>query len=270
MPCPTCGGTDARTELVSGYWRCDAVVPAERLVADAVGAGSPGAVDPRPAQPVRCGTVYIQTRSDDAATCRCGAPAVGECTECTRAVCADHSDVWQGWRVCDRDLANARLRARAAALTEERRREAEAAAAEVERRRQRSTLLELTDEEALRLLHVRGEPRSEQAIRSAVHTLRGLTADEFTAVCLALLPRAGTRLTARNGLTRLTGWQFTGPDFHGRSWLLTRKGEWYRSGSYGPSAAKAGRWRKIRFDDVEKRAVIEEMSWQQRVDNGPT
>ena len=151
---------------------------------------------------------------------------------------------------------------------EERRRAAEATAAEAERERQRSTLLALTAEEALWLLHRHGGPRSDQQIRSAVTVLRRLTAEEFTATCLDVLPRAAGAETRRNGLTRLTGWAFEGPDYHGRAWFLTRKGEWFRSGAYGSSATEGKRGRSVRFDDVEKRAVIDEMAWQQRVDSG--
>ncbi|MDK3257112.1 hypothetical protein [Blastococcus capsensis] len=264
MPCPACGATDTRTQILPGYWRCDAVVPAAQPVT--VGAGTSGVAEP--GESARCGTAYLQTRSDDAgaAVCRCGTPAVGECSECTRMVCGDHSGLWQGWRVCDRDLANARLRARNAAVAEERQAREAAAAAEAERLRQRSTLLELADEDAVWNLYVRSEPRTEQEIRSAVHVLRRLTAAEFTDACLYVLPYAGAPRTQRNGLSRLSGWLFTGPDFHGRSWLLTRKGEWHRSASAGTD--QGHRWKKVRFDDVEKRAVIDEMAWQQSVDNG--
>ncbi|MGY1846802.1 hypothetical protein [Blastococcus sp. SYSU DS1021] len=262
MPCPSCGATATRAQILPGYWRCDADVRVDQLV------GAPSGTDPvpAPAAPQRCGTVYIQTRDDDAAaTCRCGEPAIGECTECTRAVCADHSDLWQGWRVCDRDLANARLRARAAAAAEEKRREEEAAAAEAERLRQRTTLLELADEDAVWLLYARDEPRTEQQVRSAVHVLRRLTAAQFTDVCLYLLPYAREPETRRTGLTRLTGWAFEGPDYHGRSWFLTRKGDWYRGGAFGDEQRR--RWKDVRFDDVEKRAVIDELAWQQSIDS---
>ncbi|WP_040337579.1 hypothetical protein [Candidatus Blastococcus massiliensis] len=234
----------------------------------------PGGTAPQsaagPAESKTCGAVYFQTGSgdeDDAALCRCGDPAVGECTECTRPVCADHSDLWLGWRVCDRDLANARLRARQAAVEEERRRAAEAAAAEAERERQRTTLLDLPPEDAAWLLYLQDGPRTDQEIRSAVHTLRGLTAEDFTAVCLHVLPHASEPETRRTGLTRLSGWAFEGADYHGRSWFLTRKGEWHRSGAYGATETD-GRWKKVRFDDVEKRAVIDEMAWQKRVESG--
>ncbi|WP_137160391.1 hypothetical protein [Blastococcus sp. CCUG 61487] len=183
-------------------------------------------------------------------------------------MCADHSDLWLGWRVCDRDLANARLRARRAAAEEERRREQEAAAAEAERERQRTTLLELAEEDSAWLLYVHDGPRTDQEIRSAVHTLRGLTAEESTALWLHVLPHASEPETRRQGLTRLAGWAFEGADYHGRSWFLTRKGDWYRSGSYGATATEGDRWKKVRFDDVEKRAVIDELAWQKRVDSG--
>jgi hypothetical protein len=234
----------------------------------AAGVGVRGAAGP--AEAARCGTAYLQTRSDDAedATCRCGDPAVGECSQCTRMVCSDHAGHWQGWLVCDRDLADARLRARDAALAEERATREAAAAAEAERRRQRTTLLELADEDAVWLLYVHDERRTEQEIRSAVHVLRGLTAAEFTDACLYLLPYARDSRTLRNGLSRLKGWTFSGPDYHGRAWLLTRKGEWHRSGTYGTSGEQGHRWKKVRFDDVEKRAVIDEMSWQQSVTSG--
>ena len=268
MTCPTCGTADARTQILPGYWRCEAVVRAPELVASGHGAATPAAEDL--AEPSRCGAVYFQppTTATDPTLCRCGDPAVGACAECTRPVCADHSDLWLGWRVCDRDLANARLRAKAAADEEERRRTAEAAAAEAERERQRNTLLQLTAQEALWLLLRQGGPRSDQQIRSAVAVLRRLATDEFTATCLDALPRAAAAETRRNGLTRLSGWAFEGPDYHGRSWFLTRKGDWYRSGAYGSSATDGTRCRSVRFDDVEKRAVIDEMAWQQRVDSG--
>lgn len=266
MPCPSCGTTDARTQILPGYWRCDAVVRADELVG--VPGGAAGSTAAVPAESKTCGRVYVQTNSDDPdARCRCGDPAVGECTECTRPVCADHSDLWLGWRVCDRDLANARLRARRAAAEEERRREEEAAAAEAERVRQRTTLLDLSDEDALWLLYVHDGPRTDQEIRSAVHVLRRLTAEEFAATCLYVLPHASDPETRRTGLTRLSGWAFEGSDFHGRSWFVTRKGEWYRCGVYGASETE-GRWKKVRFDDVEKRAIIDELAWQKRVDSG--
>ncbi|RZU34076.1 hypothetical protein BKA19_3830 [Blastococcus saxobsidens] len=263
MPCPSCGATDARTQILPGYWRCDALVPAGRPAAVGDATASVATVTE-----TRCGKVYIQTRDDGpgSARCRCGDPAVGECTECSRMVCADHSDLWQGWRVCDRDLALARVRARSAAAAEERRREEEAAAAEAERLRQRTTLLELADEDAVWILYARDEKRTEQEIRSAAHTLRRLTAAEFTDVCLYLLPYAREPHKQRNGLTSLSGWIFTGSGYHGRSWFLTRKGEWHRSATAGTEQGHS--WKKVRFDDVEKRAVIDEMSWQQSLDSG--
>ena len=81
-------------------------------------------------------------------------------------------------------------------------------------------------------------------------------------------PSALPAVPRRSGLTRLAGWAFEGPDYHDRAWFLTRKGEWYRSGAYGNSASDGKRWKSVRFDDVEKRAVIDEMAWQQRVDSG--
>ncbi|MGY1604655.1 hypothetical protein [Geodermatophilus sp. SYSU D00815] len=265
MSCPSCGTTSARTQLLPGYWRCDAVVEVDELV----GAGSGTA--PAGGEPRRCGAVYLQTRTDDSGpqTCRCGEPAVGECAECTRLVCADHSDLWQGWRVCDRDLATARMRARAAALAEERRIQEAAAAAEAERRRLRNTLLDLSPAQALELLYVQ-QPRTEQEIRSADTVLRRLPGAAFTRLCLDVLPGLGApERTRRSGLRRLSGWPFAGPHYHGRSWLLTHKGDWYRSGSYGISGAEQGhRGEKVPFDDTEKRAVIYEMAWQQSVASG--
>lgn len=265
MTCPTCGTADARTQILPGYWRCEAVVRAAELVASGHGAAADDL-----AEPGRCGAVYFQppTTATDPTLCRCGDPAVGACAECTRPVCADHSDLWLGWRVCDRDLATARLRAKAAAVEEERQRAAEAAAAEAERARQRSTLLQLSAQEALWLLLRQGGPRSDQQIRSAVAVLHRLATDEFTAICLDALPRAADAETRRTGLTRRSGWAFEGPDYHGRAWFLARKGDWYRSGAYGSSATDGKRCRSVRFDDVEKRAVIDELAWQQRVDSG--
>ncbi|MGY1805877.1 hypothetical protein ACI8AF_00740 [Blastococcus sp. SYSU D00669] len=264
MPCPTCGTTSPRTQLLPGYWRCDALVGADQLV----GAGSsstPGA------EPRTCGAIYLQTRTDDSGpqNCRCGERAVGECAECTRLVCADHSDLWQGWRVCDRDLATARMKARAAALAEERRLQEAAAAAEAERRRLRSTFLDLSPAQALKLLYV-AQPRTEQEIRSADNVLRRLSASAFTRLCLDVLPTlSATEKTRRSGLRRLSGWAFAGPDYHDRSWFLTAKGDWYRSGSYGVAGAEQGhRGEKVSFDDTEKRAVIYELGWQQSVDSG--
>jgi hypothetical protein len=266
MACPTCGATDARTQIMPGYWRCDAAA-ADQLV------GAPAAADaeqqvavPEPTAP-RCGTVYIETATGDGPhLCRCGVPSVGECSECSRPVCADHSALWRGWRVCDRDLAKARVRARTAAVEEERRAREAAAAAEAERQRQRTTLLELTEEEALWLLWVE-EPRTEQEIRSAVHILLGLSPGDFTELCLYVLGHVSPRVkTRRRGLRRLSGWPFAGPHYHDRSWFLTHKGDWYRSGSYGESGAEQGhRGRKVRLDDTEKRAIIYDMSWQQSV-----
>jgi hypothetical protein len=178
-------------------------------------------------------------------------------------VCGDHSALWRGWRVCDRDLATARLRASRREAEEERRAKEAAEAAEAERLRRRTTMLDLTDEEALWLLYVQ-DPRTEQELRSAVHVLRGVPTEEFTALCLYVLPTVTTPVkTRRSGLRRLSGWAFAGPHYHDRSWFLTRKGDWYRSGSYGESGAEQGhRGRKVRLDDTEKRAIIYDMSWQ--------
>jgi hypothetical protein len=268
MACPTCGTADARTQIMPGYWRCDAVIDVEQLV----GAEVSGAQEPAPpgTGSRRCGTAYLETRTDDAGprTCRCGDPAIGECSECSRFVCADHSALWRGWRVCDRDLATARMRARTAAVEEERRAREAAAAAEAERERQRNTILDLTDEEAFWLLYVR-EPRTEQEIRSAVHALRSVPTEEFTELCLyvlnAVVPAVKSK---RSRLNRLSGWPFAGPHYHDRSWFLTQKGDWYRSGSYGESGAEDGYFgKRVRMDDTEKRAVIYDLSWQQSMDS---
>jgi hypothetical protein len=254
-----------------GYWRCDAVVDVDQLVDAPVSGGSaePSAPPaPRRRGPHRCGTVYPQSVADDGAppACRCGMPAIGECSECTRAVCEDHSALWRGWRVCDRDLANARMKARAREAEEERRAKEVAAAAEAERLRRRTTLLDLTEEEALWLLYVQ-DPRTEQELRSAVHILRSVPTQEFTELCRYVLPTVSDPVkTRRSGLRRLSGWAFAGPHYHDRSWFLTRKGEWYRSGSYGDSGAEQGhRGKKVRLDDTEKRAIIYDMSWQHSV-----
>jgi hypothetical protein len=263
MPCPRCGVTDRRTQLLPGYWRCDAVVEIDALV----GAPASRYATAAGGRAKRCGTIYLQTRCDEEGdvTCRCGAPAVGECSECTRLVCASHSDLWCGWRVCDRDLASARMRARAAELAEQRRLQQ----AEAQRRRQGNTMLQLTAEEAFWLLYVE-EPRTEQEIRSAVHALRGLSPEAFTELCLFVLPHVSDPVRIRGGrLKRLSGWPFAGPSYHGRSWFLTRKGQWYRSGSYGTSGSVQGHGgRMVRFHGTEKRAILYEMSWQQSVDSG--
>jgi hypothetical protein len=265
MPCPTCGTTDARTQVLPGYWRCDAVVDVDRLVGAPPAGGPPTAAPASPGTRT-CGTNYVEltTGALESQACRCGLPPIGECSECGRAVCEEHSTLWRGWRVCDRDLANARMRARAAAVAEERRAREAAAAAEAERQRQRTTLLEMTDEEALWLLYV-PEPRTEQEIRSAVHALHRVPADEFTQLCVYVLDHVQPKVkTRRRGLRRLSGWPFAGPQYHDRSWFLTAKGEWYRSGSYGHSGAEQGhRGKRVRLDDTEKRAVIYDMSWQQ-------
>src|SRR5436305_827208 len=163
MACPSCGAMDTRSQIMTGYWRCDAVVDVDQLVAAPVTGGAPepdgGArarAAPRSGGPRRCGTVYPQSAADDESPrlCRCGVTAVGECSECSRPICGEHSALWRGWRVCDRDLANARMRARAREAEEQRRAAEAAAAAEAERIRRRTTLLPLTEEEALWLLYV--------------------------------------------------------------------------------------------------------------------
>jgi hypothetical protein len=256
--------------MMPGFWRCDAVIDVEQLVATPAVAGPPlPPAAPRARTSRRCGTVYPYSPAEDGVLCRCGLPSVGECSECERAVCGEHSDLWRGWRVCDRDLAKGRMKSRAAAIEEDRRIQEAAAAAEAERQRLRTTLLELTPEEAIELLYVE-ETHTEQEIRSAVHVLRSLPPAQFTELCLYALPYLSPpSRTRRSGLHRLAGWAFAGPDYHNRSWFLTAKGEWYRSGSYGTSGAEDGhRGKKVRFDDTEKRAVIYEMSWQQSIDSG--
>jgi len=256
--------------MMPGFWRCDAVVEIKPLVsAPALAATAAPTTGERP-RTRRCGTVYPYSPAEDGVTCRCGLPSVGECSECDRAVCEEHSDLWRGWRVCDRDLAKARMRSRAAAIEEERQAQAAAAAAEAERLRQRTTLLELTEEEALWLLYV-PEPRSEQEIRSAVAVLQRVPADEFTELCIYVLDHSAPSTKSRQrGLRRVEGWPFAGPDYHDRSWFLTRKGDWYRTGSYGKTGTDDGhKATKIRrLDDTEKRAVIYEMSWQQSIGSG--
>jgi hypothetical protein len=255
--------------MMPGFWRCDAVVEIAPLVAAPAVVGSPAPATAERPRTRRCGTVYQYSPAEDGVACRCGQPSVGECSECDRAVCEEHSDLWRGWRVCDRDLAKARMRARATAMEEERQAQAAAAAAEAERLRQRTTVLELSDEEALWLLYV-PEPRTEQEIRSAVHVLQRVPADEFTELCLYVLSHSAPPAKSRQrGLRRVEGWPFAGPDYHDRSWFLTRKGDWYRTGSYGKADADHGaKATKVRLDDTEKRAVIYEMSWQQSIDSG--
>jgi hypothetical protein len=123
-------------------------------------------------------------------------------------------------------------------------------------------VLDLSREEALHLLYVQ-EPRTEQEVRSAVHVLRRVPAAQFTRLCQTVLPQI-TRRTKSRGLLRRSGWAFAGEHFHDRSWFLSRRGTWYRSGSYGESGAEQGySGRKIRLDDTEKRAIIYDMAWQQ-------
>src|SRR3954465_6802114 len=148
MPCPSCGASDARSRMMPGFWRCDAVIDVEHLVAAPAVAGPPmPPAAPRARSSRRGGTVYPYSPAEHGVLCRCGLPSVGECSECERAVCGEHSDLWRGWRGWDGDLAKARMRSRAAALEEERRIQEAAAAAEAERLRQRTTLLELSEEE---------------------------------------------------------------------------------------------------------------------------
>ena len=194
--------------------------------------------------------------------CRCGAEPIATCEECSRPVCAEHSTLWRGWRICDQDLAAGQERSRRAAEEDERRLKAAAEAAKAEREWRRNTLLDLSPEQALCLLYVE-DPRTEQDVRSAVHVLRRLSAARFTQLCLAVLPRI-THRTKSRGLFRRSGWAFAGEHFHDRSWFLTRGGTWFRSGSYGESGAEQGySGRRIRLDDTEKRAVIYDMAWQQ-------
>jgi len=253
--------------MMPGFWRCDAVVEIPWPVAApaVVGAAAPATAE-RP-RTRRCATVYPYSPAEDGVSCRCGLPSVGECSECDRAGCEEHSDLWRGWRVCDRDLAKARMRARATAIAEERQAQEAAAALEAERLRRRTAVLELSEEEALWLLYV-PEPRTEQEIRSAVNVLQRVPADQFTELCLYVLDHSAPSAKSRQrGLRRVEGWPFAGPDYHDRSWFLTRKGDWYRTGSYG--TADSGKATKVRrLDDTEKRAVIYEMSWQQSIDSG--
>lgn len=222
--------------------------------------GRPVPSRPLPSLPVR----PPAPAPENGQACRCGAPPVGECSECERPVCDEHSELWRGWRVCDRDLADARIRARAAAAEEERRAREAAAAAEAERERRRRTLLDLSPEDALWTLYVE-EPRTEQEVRSAAHVLRRLSPEAFTRLCLDELPEIDEPMKGRRSrLRRLRGWPFAGPDYHDRSWFLTRSGDWYRSGSYGDAGAEQGHFgRKVRLDDTEKRAIVYELSWQQ-------
>src|SRR4051812_50147316 len=106
--------------MMPGFWRCAAVIEIKPLVSTtaAVGAAAPTTAE-RP-RTRRCATVYPYSPAEDGVTCRCGLPSVGECSECDRAVCEEHSDLWRGWRVCDRDLAQGPGRARGAALGGER------------------------------------------------------------------------------------------------------------------------------------------------------
>jgi hypothetical protein len=160
------------------------------------------------------------------------------------------------------------MRARATAIEEERQAQAAAAAAEAERLRRRTTVLELSEEEALWLLYV-PEPRTELEIRSAVHVLQRVPADQFTELCIYVLDHSAPSTRSRQrGLRRVEGWPFAGPDYHDRSWFLTRKGDWYRTGSYGKADAGAKATKVRRLDDTEKRAVIYEMSWQRSIDSG--
>lgn len=177
-------------------------------------------------------------------------------------MCADHSTLWRGWRVCDRDLAEGQERSRRQAEEEERRVKAAAAAAKAEAERLRNTPLDLTPEQALELLYLQ-EPRTEQEVRSAVHVLRRVPSARFTELCLTVLPHLSRR-TRNRGFFRRSGWAFAGEHFHDRSWFLSRGGTWYRSGSYGDAGAEQGySGRKVRIDDTEKRAIIYDMAWQQ-------
>jgi hypothetical protein len=196
--------------------------------------------------------------------CRCGAEPIGTCEECSRQVCSDHSTLWRGWRVCNEDLAAAQERARRAAEEEEQRIKAAAEAAKAEREWRRNHLLDLSPEQALTLLFLE-DPRTEQEVRSAVHVLRRVPTAWFTELCLDVLPKITRRTKSRRrGLFRRSGWAFAGEHYHDRSWFLTRRGTWYRSGSYGESGAEQGySGRKIRLDDTEKRAIIYDMAWQQ-------
>jgi hypothetical protein len=194
--------------------------------------------------------------------CRCGAEPIGTCEECSLPVCGDHSTLWRGWRVCDRDLAEGQERSRRQAEEEERRVKEATAAAKAEAERLRNTPLDLTPEQALHLLYEQ-EPRTEQQVRSAVHVLRRVPSAWFTELCLDVLRKTARRTKTRRGLIRRSGWAVSGEHFHDRSWFLTRGGTWYRSGSYGESGAEQGySGRKVRLDDTEKRAIIYDMAWQ--------
>jgi len=195
--------------------------------------------------------------------CRCGAEPIATCEECSLPVCVEHSTLWRGWRVCDRDLAAGQERARRAAEEDEQRIQAAAEAAKADREWRRTHLLDLSPEHALHLLYEQ-EPRTEQEVRSAVHVLRRVPAGWFTDLCLDVLRKTARRTKTRRGLIRRSGWAFAGEHYHDRSWFLTRRGIWYRSGSYGESGAEEGySGRKVRLDDTEKRAIIYDMAWQQ-------
>lgn len=279
MPCASCGS--------SAFCGCEALVATGRLVGGPPPPGAQLASRPLPGArssqrpPVRRPSLPLPPVRPAAAAppsvplprsgspapdaCRCGAAPIGECSECLRPVCDQHSQLWRGWRVCDRDVADARIKAQLRLAEEERRTREALAAAAAERERQRHTLLELSPEEALEILYAQDRP-TEQEIRSAVHVLLRLRLEEFTPVCLDVLrelcrPEKGHRRRVR----RVRGWSFAGPHHDQRAWFLARSGHWYRSGSYGHSGARAGGGdtRRIRLDPTERRAIVHELAAQQ-------
>jgi hypothetical protein len=93
VTCPNCGWNEAR-QIAPGYWECQE----PDYVAD--GRGRDAACRHR-----------FHARDAAAVTgemhlCACGTIAIGQCLECHRWVCGDHSDLWPGrGRLCLEDIA---------------------------------------------------------------------------------------------------------------------------------------------------------------------
>lgn len=107
--CPKCGGQQRR-QLAPGYWECQTDVLIPGMVPSPTGALLPGPLN------ATCGHRYQEggERVGDA-QCYCGTFAIGTCKRCGRAVCGDHSLLWDGARLCpgcDRAAASEELSAR--------------------------------------------------------------------------------------------------------------------------------------------------------------
>jgi len=133
-----------------------------RLVVTEV--GGPGLANPfagpdviRQEHLVACGTEY-QEGVASMEQCACGTFAIGRCAQCGAPICGSHSGLWDGRRLCERDLVEARTVGQARDREARLQRDAEAAEHAVRRREAwlaaaRATLDE-SDDPAERIVRV--------------------------------------------------------------------------------------------------------------------